>query len=95
MAPEANLEEVTGTGHKANKGKSVLGEEQHENYPVTALIWQEWPREGPGRGQLSLDVKGMRGWVSATQFMVSPEWYSDMAAFILSGGWHGQGSVSG
>lgn len=95
MAPEANLEEVTGTRHKANEGKGILGEEQHENYPVMPLIWQERPGEGPGRGQASLGVKGMRGWVSATLLVVSPEWKSDMAVFILSEEWHGQDSIPG
>lgn len=45
MAPEANLEEVTGTRHKANEGKGILGEEQHENYPVTAFIWKGQERD--------------------------------------------------
>lgn len=55
----------------------------------------ERPGEGPGRGQASLGVKGMRGWVSATSLVVSPEWKSDMAIFILSEEWHGQDSIPG
>lgn len=51
-----------GTGPKANEGKGVLGEEQQENAPVTALIWQERPGEGARRGQVRLVVKGTRGW---------------------------------
>lgn len=82
-----------GAGPKANEGKRVLGKEQHEEDPVTALIWQERPGEGARQGRVRL--KGIRGWASVMQLVESQGWQSDMAAFILSGEWHTEDSVSG
>lgn len=88
MVPEASLEEGTGTGHKANAGKGVPGEEQHENDPVTTLVGQERPGEGPRRGQVRVVVNGLRGWAS-------PGRQADMAARMPPGEWHGEDSISG